>query len=385
MKILLTTIFAYPHTGGLSTHMSTLKSGLEAEGHQVGILSFNDVPRLKGILRAQGPAFFLNKFKKGKGFVWSQLQRKQLIHNLLKGLDESYDIINAQDIFAALASVGLGLPTALTSHGYMAYEAISKGALASGSKEDQLIRNMERHAYQHADRVITVDQRIKGYILEASGVEATAIKNFINVDDFKPDKTKKVLYKKELGLPKQSKILFVPRRLTKKNGVVFPALALPRILKEEPHTLLLYAGTGEDLPDIKRIIKQKGIEKNVVLLGAVPHYDMKKYYAVTDVVLIPSIHSEGVEEATSIAALEAMGSGAPVVASFVGGLKEIIENGKDGIHVEEQNPEALSQAVLNLLNHPAYANNLAEKARGKIEENHSHIAAAKRYADIYRG
>lgn len=383
MKILLTTIFAYPHTGGLSTHMTTLKAGLETYGHDVDILSFSDISPIKGKLRAQGPGFILNKLKRGKGFLWSQIQREHLLRDCLKKSTKQYDIVNAQDIFSALASTEHRFPTVLTAHGYMAYEAISKGAMTSGSKQDITIRNLEKTAYQRADRVITVDQRIKDYVSQTAGINATAIKNFINIEDFKPDKTKKVLYKSELGYPQDSKILFVPRRLTKKNGVVFPALAMPNIIEKYPKTILLYAGDGEDLPEIKKVASRNGLNQHIKLLGAVPHQMMKKYYAITDIVLIPSIHSEGVEEATSIAALEAMGSGAPVIASRVGGLKEIIEDGKDGIHVEEQNPEDLARAVIHLLNHPPYARNLAENAREKIKETHSHLAGAKRYADIY--
>ena len=61
---------------------------------------------------------------------------------------------------------------------------------------------------------------------------------------------------------------------------------------------------------------------------------MKDLYGASDIVLVPSIHSYGVEEATSISALEAMGSGSPVVAGAVGGLKEIFEHEKDGLLVE---------------------------------------------------
>ncbi len=66
MNILITTIFRYPHEGGLSTHVSTLKSGLEARGHKVDVLSFKDMNPFQEKLFTQAPGYLVNKVK-GKG------------------------------------------------------------------------------------------------------------------------------------------------------------------------------------------------------------------------------------------------------------------------------------------------------------------------------
>lgn len=66
MKILITTIFDYPHEGGLSTHVSTLKKGLEERGHQVDVLSFSNINPLLRKVYAQAPGFIINKVKKEK-------------------------------------------------------------------------------------------------------------------------------------------------------------------------------------------------------------------------------------------------------------------------------------------------------------------------------
>ena len=61
MKILIATAYEYPHVGGLSTHVTTLKAGLEAKGHQVDVLSFATLPPVMRLLYARGPSFILNK------------------------------------------------------------------------------------------------------------------------------------------------------------------------------------------------------------------------------------------------------------------------------------------------------------------------------------
>lgn len=100
--------------------------------------------------------------------------------------------------------------------------------------------------------------------------------------------------------------------------------------------MLIYAGMGEAYEELKSLIEQQGLSEKAKLLGAIPHETMTEYYALSDIVLVPSVHSAGVEEATSISALEAMGSGSPLIASAVGGLKEIVSHRQDGLLVEEK-------------------------------------------------
>lgn len=385
MKILIATAYDYPHAGGLSTHVTTLKAGLEEQGHDVDVLSFSDVPPIIRKITAQGPSFVLNKVKKGKGIIWSHKIRKKLLQSLIdKNKHKNYDIINAQDPFTTLAAIESGIPTVSTVHGYMAFESISKGSLIEGSSEAKFMQNKEVEAYKGTNKIITVDQRLKDYVKEVSGVEGTAIRNFIDIHGFKPDKEKMNSLRESYKIPKDLNILFVPRRLTRKNGVIYPALALSEILKKHPNTKLIYAGSGEALSEIKDIVAKNGLEANVELLGAIPHEKVKDYYAMADVVLVPSVHSAGVEEATSISALEAMGSGSPLVACAVGGLKEIVNHQVDGLLVEEKNVQQLADAVIHLLDHPTEGEEMARKARLKIEQEYSHLAAAKKYAEIYQ-
>jgi glycosyltransferase involved in cell wall biosynthesis len=385
MKILIATAYDYPHAGGLSTHVTTLKSGLEELGHEVDVLSFSNVPSSAQNLYAKGPSFILNKVKKGKGIIWSHKARKRLLQSLIeKNKGKQYDLINAQDPFTTLAALETGIPTVSTVHGYMTFESISKGSMDEGSPEAAYMKEIEIKAYKGTRKIITVDHRLKEYVKEVSGVEANAIRNFIDIHNFQPDQERKNEFREKNGVSTEDPILFVPRRLTKKNGVIYPALAMPRILEKFPNTKLIYAGSGEAKTEINKIVEEKKLQNNVTLLGAIPHEKITEYYALTDIVLVPSVHSAGVEEATSISALEAMGSGSPLVACAVGGLKEIVDHEVDGLLVEEKNVDELADAVLFYLENPEKGQQMADKARAKIEDEYSHIAAAKKYEAIYK-
>jgi glycosyltransferase involved in cell wall biosynthesis len=384
MKILITTVFDYPHAGGLSTHVTTLKAGLEARGHEVDVLSISDVPGWQSKFIARGPSFVLNKVKKGKGILWSRKARQNMLQTLIeKNKHKNYDIINAQDVFATFASIASGIPTVSTVHGYMAFEAVSAGSVEENSEEAKFLQEMEKKAYSQTRKVITVDQRIKDYVKKQAGVEGTAIRNFIDIHDFKPAVEKKAELRQKHGFSDDDLVFFVPRRLTKKNGVIYPTLAFPKVLEKFPNAKLVYAGMGEAFEELKALVAEKGLENQVTLLGAIPHKEVKDFFALADVVLVPSIHSAGVEEATSISALEAMGSGIPLIACAVGGLKEIVDHEKDGLLVEERNVAELEDAMIYLLENPETGAALAKRARQKIEEEYSHLAAAEKYEQIY--
>jgi len=383
VKILLTTIFDIPHVGGLSTHVLTLKDGLESNGHTVDIFSFSDMnPFIKKAV-AQAPGFLLNKWKKGKGQMLNDQNRGRLLTFYLKKIAHTYDVINAQDVIATLAALSTGKPTVATVHGYFAYEAISRGSIIKGSKEDIEIQRIEREAYRGASEVISVDKRIRDYIQKQAAVNAHQIKNFINVNDFNPTAIDNKKLRAHYQVNEQVNVLLVPRRLTEKNGVIYPVIALQKILHEFPNTLLLYAGTGEQLEVLRQKVDEFRLQNHVRFLGSVPHEKMIELYGIADVVLVPSIHSYGVEEATSISALEAMGSGSPVVASAVGGLKEIFDHQVDGWLVEEKNIDDLANAVVTLLRNREISIQLATRARDKVEKEYSHIVAAEKYANIY--
>ncbi|WP_088009627.1 glycosyltransferase family 4 protein [Indiicoccus explosivorum] len=384
MKILLATSYDYPHLGGLSTHMTTLKTGLEHLGHTVETLSFSDVAKWRRDWIARGPSFILNKVSLGAGYVWTLNRRQQFLEAMLKdAYYQSFDIVNAQDVFATRASLKAGLPTVTTTHGYLTYEGISKGSVGEDSAHKQKLLDVEFSMYKKTRAVVTVDTRIKEYIKRETGVEATMIKNFIDVESFKPETERRAEFRETYGFSQDDKIFFIPRRLTKKNGVIYPILSFPPVLEKYPDARLVFAGTGEMMNDMKAKAQELGIADRVTMLGAVDHADMIQYYALSDVALVPSIYSAGVEEATSISALEAMGSGIPLIACAVGGLKEIVDDGRDGLLVEERNVGALSEAMIRLLDAPAYGAELAAAARQKIVDEYSHFAAAEKYEAIY--
>jgi N-acetylglucosaminyldiphosphoundecaprenol N-acetyl-beta-D-mannosaminyltransferase len=170
----------------------------------------------------------------------------------------------------------------------------------------------------------------------------------------------------------------------KKNGVVYPALALAEMGDpDRSRFLLLHAGKGGERGDIERIIRENHLEENVRLLGGQGPDAIRELYLLADIVLVPSVHSENVEEATSLSALEAMASGRPLIAGAVGGLAEMVVDGVNGLLVPAD-PKALAAAILRVAAAPELGSRLAAAAREYVVQKHSHLTAAAAYVEVYR-
>lgn len=389
MKILLATVFEYPHTGGLSTHINMLSRALTALGHQVDVVSMSSLPQWAVYGLVKGPSYGLNKIYLGSGMVWSHRMRKKLLAKLIgRRLEqEHYDVINAQDVFATLAAAEYPVPVVLTLHGYFTYEAVSKRSLRQDTAPEQFFIAQEQQAYRLADQIITVDTRLKNHVQQMAdrvhGVNI--IKNFIDTTKFTvASKKHKEHLRSVLNVGQDRLVVFCPRRLTEKNGVIYPLKALEYLRDQFPHLLLVYAGDGEERSTLEKYVDQHDLYKHVLFLGAIRHEEISRWYAVSDIVVIPSTYSVGVEEATSISAIEAMASGVPVVATAIGGLKELIQHDETGLLVPDKDPAALAEAIGTLATKGLLADQLARRAREFIETNHSHLSAGLRFIEIYQ-
>ncbi len=123
----------------------------------------------------------------------------------------------------------------------------------------------------------------------------------------------------------------------------------------------LIIGGGRREAEMRQLAQELGLAGRVHFLGQRP--DIPDLLGALDIFVLPS-HSEGV----SLALLEAMAAGLPVIATAVGGLPEVVTDGVNGLLIPPQDPEALAQALARLLDDPALAKKLGENARRHVEE-----------------
>lgn len=137
--------------------------------------------------------------------------------------------------------------------------------------------------------------------------------------------------------------------------------ALPEILREHPRATLAIAGDGELRDEIATAIERSGLSENVAMLGQVE--DIPAVLAAADIFVAPAW-----AEAFPYAILEAMSARLPIVATDVGGVGEAIIDNRTGRLVPAQDPGALGDAVVALLDDRAQARRLADAAKSMVDE-----------------
>jgi glycosyltransferase involved in cell wall biosynthesis len=388
MKILMASFWDYPHIGGVSTHITELKSGLEELGHQVDVFSMTDVNCQIKKAEAQ-IQIHLNKIQ--NNFALSPFMKSYEISKAAYGLVaeylhlDSYDIIHAHDVIAASVIGKISNKNLiLTIHGYLTEESISEGSIQRDSNEEHYLRNIESEGLKYSSEIISVDTRIKKYLeTNFKHKQINVMKNFLKlpiyVNDFEIANLKK-----ELNIPLNSLVIISPRRLVEKNGVIYGVKAMLDVIKRVPHACLICFGNGPKLGEIQEFIYRNNLIFNCIMAGNLPNDIVRKYVRAADIVLIPSIPSEGVEEATSIAALEGMANGKVVIASNIGGLKELIADQQTGVLVPPFDSTKIAEVIVKMYKGIEERKRIGLNARKYIEKNHSHIMAAKKVEEVYK-
>lgn len=187
--------------------------------------------------------------------------------------------------------------------------------------------------------------------------------------------------------PRPIPILLCPARLVPVKGQRYLVEAAGQLARRGIRFELWLAGDGPNRADLVSRIAQTGVTEQVRLLGALPHRELLGLYrrGEVDVVVLPSLDLGGGEhEGISVAAIEPMAWGLPVVSTSTGGMPELLERGA-GVLVAPADGAALADALASLVQSPERRAGLGRAARQRILEEFDVrlIAAelARRFAD----
>ncbi len=231
---------------------------------------------------------------------------------------------------------------------------------------------------QDADRIIAVSGATKEYVLRlgAKPKKVKVVHNGVDLEKFKPMARKREEMRRKLGIPSDAVVVLTVRRLVYKNGVDTLIEGANIAVKKNPRIVFLAVGKGPDSESVKLRIHELGIEENFKLAGFVSDEDLPIYYNVADIFVLPSKSGEGLP----LVALEAMACALPVIATDVGGIREILleEYGK---LVPPNQPELLAKAILDFAKQDFSSRK--KELRAMMEEKHSWDKNVERLVEIY--
>lgn len=273
---------------------------------------------------------------------------------------ERIDLIHAhgQDasIFAAAATALRPTELVVTRH---VLDEPSESA-RERARADLALRSLRR-----ADAVVAVSRAVARRLrssVDLPGDRIHVIPNGIDVDRFRPDRLEasRSVVRRSLGLEEGVPALLLPAVMREGKGHGRLLQLLPGLRQRVPDLRVLFAGEGEREAELRERARAAEVEDMVRFLGF--RTDVPELLAASDLVVLPS-HAE----ALPTVLLEAAAAGRPAVATEVGGVPEIVENGRTGFVVPRDDPAALGDAISRILGDPALARRFGVAARARAE------------------
>jgi glycosyltransferase involved in cell wall biosynthesis len=149
------------------------------------------------------------------------------------------------------------------------------------------------------------------------------------------------------------------------------------LAREFPQVRVLIVGDGEQREQLEQLARAFGVERQVVLTGR--RLDVPDILATLDVAVCCSDY-----EGSPLSVMEYMAAGLPVVATRVGGVPDLIDDGVEGLVVERRAPEALADAIARLLRDPALARELGDHGRDRRAREFDIDVMVRRLEELYR-
>ena len=278
----------------------------------------------------------------------------------------------------------LGIPVVYEVRAFWEDAAVDHGTTSEGSLRYRATRALESRALKRAAHVFTICEGLRADIV-ARGVPAdgvTVIPNAVDIDNFEPGGTPDQALKAQLGLAGATVLGFIGSFYAY-EGLDLLLDALPAMLAERPEVRVLLVGGGPQDAALKAQAQRLGLADKVVFTGRVPHAEVQRYYDLVDVLCYPRHSMRLTELVTPLKPLEAMAQGRLLVASDVGGHKELICHGQTGMLFAAGRAPALTQAVLGLLARPESWFALRKAGRSFVERERNWATSAARYAPVY--
>lgn len=263
--------------------------------------------------------------------------------------------------------------------------AVDHGTSTEWGIRYRLTRALESHALHHADAITTICEGLRGDIIarQIAPGKVTVIPNAVDLENFTMIQSTDDELRNGLGLKDRQVIGFIGSFYAY-EGLTVLLQALPLMLADNADLRLLLVGGGPQEAELRQLANELRIADKVIFTGRVPHEQVQRYYSIIDVLVYPRLSMRLTDLVTPLKPLEAMAQGKLLAASDVGGHRELIRDGHNGVLFKTSDPHSLAEKVSALLRAPARWPALRQAGREYVETERNWVRSVAGYRPVYQ-
>lgn len=299
------------------------------------------------------------------------------------------DILHAHSpVLNALPTLKIGaqfkIPVVYEVRAFWEDAAVDHGSSRENGLRYGLTRGLETYALRHANAVTTICEGLRNDIVNRGipPAKVTVIPNAVDITKFSVGAADNIALKQSLGLSGCTVLGFIGSFYAY-EGLHLIIDVLPLLLKDAPNVRVLLVGGGPQDEALKQRAAELNVADKVIFTGRVAHEEVARYYDAIDVLIYPRLSMRLTELVTPLKPLEAMAQGRLLVASDVGGHRELIRDNETGILFKAGDLADLQQKILALLKGAPRWPALRQAARQFVESERTWTASVARYRAIY--
>ena len=248
---------------------------------------------------------------------------------------------------------------------------------------NRFLKFFEEKTIEHSNKIIAVSDFTRRELLNYYNVKEDkicVIHNGVDIHKFSPPENKKKV-KQKLGFKTKDVNILSVGRLYARKGLFTLIESMSMVAKKFSNVKLIISGKGEsgELKKLVNYAEKLDVKEKIIFTGYFPDAELPSLYQAADIFAFSTFY-----ENLPFAVLEALSSRLPVVTTRVGGIPEMIDDGKNGFLVPPANSIELARKILYLIENPNKASEMAHQARKTIQEKFDWQLIVKKVLRVYK-
>lgn len=312
----------------------------------------------------------------------SSIKIAQTIEDTMKIIGNNVDLIHAHFAYVAgfvatRISSNLGKPFMVTLHGY---DAATIPEINYGILLDPRLRRIVKYVLDEAEMIITVSEDLKRRALSLGSYQnkIQVIYHGTDPQKFRFTKNGRREIREKYGLKGDETVIFTLSYHVPRKNISMLIEAFKDVYSARSNVKLIIGGEGPETSKLKKLTKELNLKESVIFTGVIKEKEKIKYYSAADIFALTSLY-----EGFGIVLIEAMSAKRPIIATFAGGIPEVVVNNEAGFLVPTKSKEKLVDVLLKLIDNEELRKKFGENGRKRVLKYFTIDRMISNHRDVY--